>query len=124
VKIAYFQIWLKEFWIGSSESSLSGRALLVSGVAGIFTFPNGGAFQFVLTGFDDGGQYTIVIQDSTFPGLRRTHSDSLHVGHDSGDGFSKIGNHNLLPAMNDWTNDATRLAMQLGDATGIEWHAY
>jgi hypothetical protein len=55
VKIAYFQIWLKEFWIGSSESSLSGHAGLVSGVAGIFTFPSGEAFQFVLTGFDDGG---------------------------------------------------------------------
>jgi hypothetical protein len=93
-------------------------------VAGIFTFPNGGAFQFVLAGFDDGGQDTIVIQSSPFPGLQRADGYSRHVGHDSGDGFSKISNYNLLPAMNDWTNDATRLAMQLGDATGIEWHAY
>jgi hypothetical protein len=45
VKIAYFQIWLKEFWIGSSESSLSGRAGLVSGVAGILNKKGGDLFD-------------------------------------------------------------------------------
>jgi hypothetical protein len=45
VKIAYFQIWLKEFWIGSSESSLSGRALLVSEGVGILNKKGGDLFD-------------------------------------------------------------------------------
>jgi hypothetical protein len=71
-------------------------------------------FQFVFTGFDDSCQDTIVIQDATFSGLRRTDGHGRHVGHDSGDWFSEIGEHNLLTTMDDWTNDATSLAVQLG----------